>query len=219
MKSMLYIYDPLCGWCYAAAPAISRLLQAGVSVKLQPSGLFSTAGRVLTADFAAHAWQNDQRIAALTGQTFSEAYRHKVLQAVGAPFDSSPATLALTAVAVDQPAREVDTLRALQEGRYVFGRDITDVAVVSAILVETGLAEAASAFEENFSTLRAANARRVAAGQAVMREFGASGVPTVVISDGTIRTLFDNKLLCGPASSLSARISELSGLELQGEAG
>lgn len=177
-----------------------------MSVDLLPSGLFSVPGRVLTADFAAHAWQNDQRIHALTGQTFSPAYRRHILEAVGMPFDSTVATRALTAVAMDQPAREVDVLKALQEARYITGRDITDVATVSAILAEGGLPEAAAAFEADSPALRSVNADRVAAARKVMREFGASGVPTLVIVDGTVRRLLDNKLLYGPADALAARI-------------
>ena len=98
MNSLLSVYDPLCGWCYAATSAIERLRHAGIPVDLQPSGLFSVPGRTMTAEFAAHAWKNDQRIEAMTGQTFSEAYRRQVLETIGTPFDSSMATLALTAV-------------------------------------------------------------------------------------------------------------------------
>ena len=89
MRSLIYLYDPLCGWCYAAAPGIARLRQAGVSMALRPTGMFSIPGRVMTADFADYAWQNDQRIAALTQQSFSELYRRQVLGAVGAAFDQA----------------------------------------------------------------------------------------------------------------------------------
>ena len=52
----------------------------------------------------------------MTGQTFSEAYRRQVLETIGTPFDSSMATLALTAVALNEPAREAEALKALQGG-------------------------------------------------------------------------------------------------------
>lgn len=48
----------------------------------------------------------------------------------GSPFDSSVATLALTAVALNALSRELEMLKALQDARYVQGLDICDVAVV-----------------------------------------------------------------------------------------
>ena len=38
------LFDPLCGWCYGASPAIDRISGvAGVEFKLAPTGMF--AGR------------------------------------------------------------------------------------------------------------------------------------------------------------------------------
>ena len=53
-----YIFDPLCGWCYAAAPALKFLqAQEGVEVVLAPTGLFAGAGAwPMDAQFAAYAW-------------------------------------------------------------------------------------------------------------------------------------------------------------------
>ena len=52
------LFDPLCGWCYGAAPALHRLRDVeGFSVELAPTGLFSGAGaRPMDASFAAYAW-------------------------------------------------------------------------------------------------------------------------------------------------------------------
>ena len=204
MRSLNYLYDPLCGWCYAATPGIARLRAAGVTVTLSPTGLFSDPGRVMTTDFAAYAWKNDQRIAAMTGQIFTEAYRRQVLQAPGTAFDSTAATLALTAVAMDEPEREVDALRVLQEARYVSGRDITDLATVGAILAEAGFQKAAAALNAQSPALSSANAARVAAGAAKVRQLGASGVPTLVLVDGPIQRLLDGGVHYGPPEALLA---------------
>ena len=40
-----YLYDPLCGWCYGATPAVAGLLAvSGVTIELLPTGLFSSDG-------------------------------------------------------------------------------------------------------------------------------------------------------------------------------
>src|SRR5438105_9117885 len=107
-----YLFDPLCGWCYGAAPAldgIDRLEE--LTLELMPTGLFAGQGaRAMDASFAAYAWQNDQRIARLTGQPFSETYRTEVLGRPGV-FDSAPATLGVVAVRITEPARELDALK------------------------------------------------------------------------------------------------------------
>ena len=61
MRSLVYLYDPLCAWCYAATSGIARLRSAGVDVKLRPTGLFSDPSRVMTPDFAGYAWKNGPR--------------------------------------------------------------------------------------------------------------------------------------------------------------
>ena len=202
MRSLLYMYDPLCGWCYAAAPGIARLQAAGVTVDLLPTGLFSEPGRTMTAEFADYAWKNDQRIATMTGQAFTEAYRREVLQATGSAFDSTAATLGLTAVALSEPGREADALQVVQEARYRLGRDITDTAVLRAILAEAGFVAAAAALQAPSPALRSANAARVAKGADVVRELGERGVPTLALVEGSTRSLLDGGLLYGPAQAL-----------------
>lgn len=212
MRSFLYLYDPLCGWCYAATSGIARLHTAGVGVTLRPTGLFAGPARVMTPEFADYAWKNDQRIAAMTGQIFTEAYRRQVLQAPGTAFDSSAAILALTAVAMDEPEREAEALKAVQEARYIAGRDITDIATLGAVLTDAGFPGAAAAFEARSAALLSANAARVAEGQAMMRALGGSGVPTLVLIDGSSRHLLDSKVLYGPAEVLLALVGATAAL-------
>ena len=116
--TVTYMFDPLCGWCYGASPAIQQLGQhANIRLELAPSGLFAGGGRTLDASFADYAWSNDQRIAKLTGQRFTEDYRSKVLGHLGGAFDSAATTLALTGVSLSVPPRELETLKVLQEAR------------------------------------------------------------------------------------------------------
>ena len=141
VKQLTYLMDPLCGWCYGASPALQALrAEPGIQITIAPTGLFAGDGsRPMNAEFARYAWTNDQRIASLTGQRFTEAYRTQVLDDHSKRFDSGPATLALTAVQLTAPERELDALGALQLARYVEGRDTADLAVLAAILGELGL--------------------------------------------------------------------------------
>lgn len=203
-----YLFDPLCGWCYGAVPALEQLSQIdGVTVQLAPTGLFAGENaRPMNASFAAYAWQNDQRIARLTGQTFSEAYRSRVLGAKGAMFDSAPATLGVVAVALTEPDREIETLKALQQARYVDGDDTSDLKVVSEVLSRAGFADAARRVSSPDAELLATYRSRVDAARREMARFGAQGVPTLVGEDASGSQLLPSNALFGDTQTLVARL-------------
>ena len=209
MTRVSYLFDPLCGWCYAAAPALARLqAEPGVQLTLLPTGLFAGAGaRPLDAQFAAYAWANDQRIEQLTGQPFSPAYRTQILDSGACRFDSGPATLALCAVAQTAPERELDTLHALQRARYVDGRDTAQVEVLAELLHGLDLHEAAALTLAPDSALQQHLAERIAQAQVLLHRVGARGVPQLVVTGGAgaLRLIGSNVLL-GAHAQLLAQI-------------
>lgn len=203
-----YLFDPLCGWCYGASPMLHRLSETVTVVTLQPTGLFAGSGaRPMDAGFAAYAWTNDQRIERLTGQRFSPAYRSQVLEAEGSLFDSGPATLALTAVALTEPERELEALAAIQAGRYVEGLDIIALAPLAAILREAGLAAAADRLTAPDDALLAANRARIAEGRALMARLGAQGVPALVAENGGRQRLIASNALFGSFDNLVSHLN------------
>lgn len=208
MHRLTYLFDPLCGWCYGASPALEKLSsQEDISVELVPTGLFAGAGAFpLNPGFAAHAWDADQRIAKLTGQQFTETYRKKVLENPESRVDSGPATLALTAVRLTAPEREFEALKAIQHVRYVDGRDNGDPAVIADVLDSLGLAVAAARFDAPDDELQSANGTRIAEGQAEMRRVGARGVPTLIAKTGQERRVVDSSALYGGIDALIAAL-------------
>lgn len=206
-QQLTYLFDPLCGWCYGASPAVEELsAQEDLSVEIVPTGLFAGAGAfAMSAGFAAHAWAADQRIAQLTGQRFSAAYRRNVLENPAARVDSRPATLALTAVRLTAPQRELEALKAIQLARYVDGRDNGDAAVVVDVLAGLGLTAAAARFDAADEELLSATRARSAQGQAELRRFGARGVPALIAGSGDTRGVVGSSALYGdPAALLAA---------------
>ncbi|MDR6511567.1 putative protein-disulfide isomerase [Novosphingobium capsulatum] len=203
-----YLFDPLCGWCYGAAPAVERLARLdGVTVQLAPTGLFAGENaRPMDASFAAYAWQNDQRIARLTGQVFSDAYRTQVLGAAQALFDSAPATLGVVAVGQTALDREIDALKLLQRARYVDGRNNAELAVVADTLAVAGLAEAANLVLSPDAALLAAYRARIDAARGDMARFGVQGVPALVIDDARGRRLVPSNILFGDVDALAGQL-------------
>ena len=208
IKTLHYLFDPLCAWCYGAAPAVSGLSAfPGVRLELLPTGLFSGEGaRPMEDAFAAYAWSNDQRIERLTGQRFSERYRDRILGNRQQLFDSGPATMALTAVSLFDPARELDALKAIQHARYVDGSDVISLAALADLLAAIGLKEAAAMVAYPDADLLGANRARVGRARALMREFGARGVPTLIAESGAKRWVVDHAAIY---SNPEALISQL----------
>lgn len=206
--TVTYLFDPLCGWCYGASPVIQQLgQQAHIQLELAPTGLFAGGGRTMDAAFADYAWSNDQRIAKLTGQRFTEAYRGQVLGCLGSRFDSMPTTLALTAVSLSELQRELEALKALQEARYVQGLDTCDVSVVETLLRGLGLASAADRLAASDAELLAANAARIQKARGLMQTFGAQGVPALVVRDDKGSRMLSGNALYGKFDNLLSQIA------------
>jgi putative protein-disulfide isomerase len=208
-----YLFDPLCGWCYGASPILRQLAALpSLTVTLAPTGLFSGAGaRRIDAQFAAFAWSNDERIASLTGQRFTEDYRNQVLGKQGGMLDSGPATLAMTAVALTDPSRGLEALRSIQEARYVSGRDVTDMLEIRSILEKAGLDAASARLAASDEDLLTANRQRLETARALMMEFHIDGVPALIVDDGQHRRLIKAQELFGNADL----VTEISGIKRQ----
>lgn len=208
MHRFTCLFDPLCGWCYGASPALVALrAQEDFAIDLVPAGLFSDEGAFpMSAAFAAHAWEADQRIARLSGLRFTERYRTNVLENRTSKVDSGPAILALTAVRLAAPEREFETLEAIQQVRYVEGRDNADPLVIAEVLADLGLADAATRFVAADEDLVAANSARVADGRAEMHRFGARGVPTLIARTDQGGRVVQSSMLYGNANTLIAAL-------------
>lgn len=217
IDKLQYIFDPLCGWCYASAPALAYLArQYGDRLELMPSGLFSDEGaRNITPQWAEHAWTNDQRISSLTGQPFSENYRQLLLS--GARFDSASMNCALTSVQHAGAGAEASLLHELQKARYVLGRDTSRSEVVADISVSWAQKQGISDSFENLITLPEADAglckqtdQRIDRVKQIMSEKGIRGVPLLLATVYGKEHVISGYDLYGGEESISKALAELA---------
>ncbi|MFZ6776333.1 DsbA family protein [Undibacterium sp. Ji83W] len=201
---LTYLFDPLCGWCYGASPLIQKLgQQSDLTLELAPTGLFAGSnGRIMNAAFAEYAWANDVRIEKLTGQRFTEEYRTQVLGKHGSPFDSETVTLALTAVSMTEPQRELEALKGLQEARYVYALDITATSVVEQLLRDMDLVAAATRLATGDAELRLATDVRIRRAQQLLQTYGITGVPNMVVTKAGKSRLLRGDALFGGVEKL-----------------
>ena len=201
---LTYLFDPLCGWCYGASPLIQKLgQQSNLTLELAPTGLFAGSnGRIMNAAFAEYAWANDVRIEKLTGQRFTEEYRMQILGKHGSRFDSETVTLALTAVSMTEPQRELEALKGLQEARYVYALDITAASVVEQLLRDMDLVAAATRLATGDAELHLATDARIRRAQQLLQTYGITGVPNMVVTKAGKSRLLRGDALFGGVEKL-----------------
>lgn len=135
-----YIYDPLCGWCYAAAPLVEAARSVpGLAIELHAGGMLSGANaRRIDARWRDYAMPHDRRIAQASGQPFGDAYFDGLLRDTTAVMDSTPPIAAVLA-AQQLSGRGLDLLHRLQRAHYVEGRRIADTDTLRALASDIGL--------------------------------------------------------------------------------
>ena len=133
-----YVYDPLCGWCYAATPMVDAVAAAGIPLSLHGGGLWDAPTK-LARDKLAYIRQSDARIGALTGQRFGDAYLDGLLGDSATVFWSQPTIAAVLAAGEVEPGAERRMLHAIQQAHYVAGLRVAEPDVLTAVAVGIGL--------------------------------------------------------------------------------
>lgn len=181
-----YIHDPLCGWCYGAAPAVKAAREV---LPVQAHGGGMMGGQPITPQLRSYVMAHDRRIAEASGQPFGTAYFDGLLRDTGAVFDSEPPIAAM--LAADALAgRGLDLLARMQKAHYVEGRRIAERDALVALAAEIGLDRAAFA-----QALQQAEGDAVAAHVAdtrrLMARLGVEGFPAFALEQGGEFTLLD----------------------------
>jgi len=186
-KRLLYIFDPLCSWCYGFSPVVSRLrdatrrratweLLAGgmvVGERVAPIGQIS--------DFLKRALP---RVEQTTGIPFGAAFLTQVLEDGDLVLSPTEPSRALQAVKVLAPERAFAYGAALQRALYHEGRDITAFGVLSE------LAEAVDVPGFDIEYLKTSTWEATQAEFQFVSELGVTGFPTLVGLEGENSRVF-----------------------------
>jgi len=192
-----YIHDPLCGWCYAAAPLLTAAAQmTDCDVRLHGGALWPEP-TVLPPPMREQIRAADQRIARLTGQTFGMKYHEELLPSDTLVLHSRPTLAAvLAAREVAGRAGELAMLHAIQRANYVEARHVVHEATLLELAGELGFDT--QAFREAF--VRAPVEAHVHEARALMTRIGAAGFPAACIetSEGRLRPIVPQEFLGRP---------------------
>lgn len=181
MHTLHYIFDPLCGWCYAAAPLISAACSIpNLSIVPHSGGMMTGANRrTITGQWRDYVIPHDRRIAQMTGQPFGAAYFDGLLYDTSAVMDSAPPTTAILA-AEKMAGRGLGMLHRVQHAHYVEGRRIADMDVLLELAQEMVLER--SAFSETFARLAGGPTdQHFIESRQLLARCGGQGFPTLAL--------------------------------------
>lgn len=178
-STLHYIHDPLCGWCYGAAPLVAAARELLPVVAHGGGMMAGSQRRRVTPELRAYVREHDHRIARASGQPFGEAYFEGLLRDTAAVLDSAPPITAML-VAEALGGRGLDLLARMQRAHYLEGRRIAEPEVLGELAAGIGLdpADFDLAFRQHADAPTEAH---IAASRALLRRVGGRGFPTFAL--------------------------------------
>ncbi len=183
-KSLLYIADPMCSWCYGFAPVVEALVdQFGdrLPIHLIVGGLRAGNTAVMTDADKRSIASHWQKVREATGQPFDFG----LFERNDFAYDTEPACRAVVTMRLLNPPLTLAYMAAVQRAFYAENRDTTQDAVLADVAAEAGIDR-----EMFFAEMISPEARN-----ATMRDFliaqeaGVKGFPTLMAGDGEGRYL------------------------------
>lgn len=176
-----YIYDPFCGWCYAAAPLVEAAATLPeLTIQLHAGGMLAGPNRrQIDLDWRDYVMPHDQRIEALSGQVFGTPYFEGLLRDVTAIMDSAqPIAGILAAEKLNQQGLAM--LHRLQIAHYQEGLRISDTPVLIQLAVTMGYDEAT--FAQALTAIQGAETNaHIESSRTLLNQVGGRGFPTMAL--------------------------------------
>lgn len=195
-----YLYDPLCGWCYGAAPLVKAAREV-LQVHAHGGGMMAGRRRqAVTPQLRDYVTPHDRRIEQLTGQPFGPAYLNGLLYDSSAVFDSEPPIAAVLA-AEQLAGRGLDMLASLQVGHYVEGQRIAkrDVLIERAGAIGLDPADFFRVLEEVEGEAVQAH---ISDTHRLMTHLGVRGFPSLALEQGGRMTAINASVFIGRPQAL-----------------
>ncbi|PIW62463.1 DsbA family protein [Shewanella sp. CG12_big_fil_rev_8_21_14_0_65_47_15] len=211
VRTLHAIIDPLCGWCYAAAPLLDAAAKAGFTIQLHGGGMLTGSRRKqIDANWRDYVMPHDLRIAELTGQPFGESYFDGLLRDTTIVLDSAPPIKAM--LAVDTMGGDaLAYLHSVQLAHYRDGHCASDEGNLARLAVELGLDPIS--FAQHYAQGDDKLYKHILGSRALLNLIGAQGFPTMAMEteDGKITAININRYYGQPAQWVSYLKTQFTG--------
>ncbi len=137
---LIYVYDPLCGWCYGFSPVITRLkdqMNSDVDFLVLSGGMVREAGPI--GEIAGYIKTAYKLVEDTTGVKFGEKFLNEILNNGEAIFTSVPPAKALAVLRIHLPEKCVEIAARLQKAFYHEGIQVDDYSAYAQIAKEFGM--------------------------------------------------------------------------------
>lgn len=175
---IIYLFDPLCGWCYGFGPQMNQFAQSYPQFKYTVlSGGMVTGARVgPLSQIAPYIKEGVQRVEDLSGVKFGQAFLADLHGEGKTHMDSTPPTKAFVILKEALPLKAVDLAHAVQAVFYCDGLDLNEVESYQGLCDEFGVDY--DDFARKFNSMEYQLATKDEFNEA--GRYGVSGYPTVV---------------------------------------
>ena len=178
-KSIIYVVDPMCSWCWGFSPVLEKMTRRyhdRVSLQLMMGGLRPGNTERFDESRRAYILQHWHAVHKRTGQPFNFEFQ----MGPAFTYDTEPASRATVVVRYLVPGKEWAFLKIVQEAFYVQNQDVTKTEVLENLAVKAGMD--VSQFRRIFEDPQTKSVVWKEFDQA--RQLGVSGFPTLLGRQG-----------------------------------
>jgi len=141
-KQILYLFDPLCGWCYGFSQTIvdfQKKHQGKYEFVAIPGGMMVDTGVKPIADMEDYIASAIPRVEQMTGSKFGDPFKLHLLRSRTTLLDSEPPSRALITFRTFRYDDAISFAHALQKAHFFHGRDYNDPALYEELASSFGL--------------------------------------------------------------------------------
>jgi len=181
--TLIYVYDPLCGWCYGFSPVIQQFYEQTTELKEVRviSGGMVTAERTgPIGEVAPYIKEAYKDVEQSTGITFGKSFLEDVLEEGSTIFTSIPPSIALAVFKDMMPEKQLQFAGDIQKAIYYDGVAPENLQAWSERAAQYGLDQ--ELFYERLQSEKYAQKAREDFADA--QTLGVRGFPTVFVKDG-----------------------------------
>lgn len=139
--SLLYVYDPLCGWCYGFGPVIeqiSRNYQTTVDIEIISGGMVMGDRIQPVGAMSSYILESIPRLERMSGVTFGEPYKELIKEGSYVTSSEKPSI----ALCVFKSFKNTDAIafsHAIQKSYFVEAKDLNQDSTYANLATQFGI--------------------------------------------------------------------------------
>lgn len=139
-QTLIYVHDPLCGWCFGLTEAISQIAKSfpDLSIEIRLGGLVTGDRIAPYAMLHDYVKANGPNMQSVTGARIGDAFLTEMLPSQTL-MSSHPPNCAILTVRETEPAWALDFTIAVQDAHFVDGADLNKPELYSQIACDLNL--------------------------------------------------------------------------------